>query len=754
MLFVKPGNSVLRNRALALVVIAGISGPLHAAQEIDPKWSLCATHAAFDFHEELVPDETTPGTTMLSADEIQTIRKDVIKLNGNVRIRHDQQLLKASSAIYDKSTDIVDAKDNIHYQQKGLSIQGTTGTMELGTQTGILHDTDFQLYEWHGRGSARNTSFEGNDATVLHKVTYTTCDYGDNDWLMRASKVKLNHVTGIGSATNVVLSFMHIPFLYLPYISFPITDERKSGFLMPGYKSSGTLGDEVSIPYYFNIAPNLDATLTPRIISNRGTLFDGEFRYLTANSHGTVDLGYLPKDDILQEKRESLHYNHQGKLSPRLNNFIDLSYVSDGDYLSDFGGGLAAATIVHLERRAELNYLGDDWTTHMRLQGFQTLDESIPDALRPYQKLPQIQISSNRPLVKNQLNYQLASEYVFFERNDRVTGGRLDIQPVVSFPLKTIATYLTPKINIHHTEYDLQDQAAGTDNRQYRTIPVFSMDSGVFLERNSQWGSRKFLQTLEPRLYYLYAPYKDQSEIPIFDSGAPDFNFTQMFQENRFSSVDRIGDANQISLSVTSRLLESDTGIERLRGSIGQIYYFRDREVTLSGTGVDESSQSDIVAEGSAMINRRVTANTDVLWNVANNEISTGGIQFRYRSERRHVINLSYRYRRDEQTRTAELSQTDLSFLWPLSPSWHIMGRWYYSLLDQQEIESLSGLEYQTCCWRLYLVSRHYLQEAAQAGSPAVFDNAYYIQLELKGLANVGRSLKQALEESILGYVE
>ena len=202
--------------------MAGFSGALFAGQNIDPKWSLCANHAAFDFHEELVPDETPPGTTVLSADEAQTIRENVIKLSGNVRITHDQQLLKSSSAIYDKSTDIVDAKDNIHYQQEGLSVQGSTGTMELGAQTGILHDTDFQLYDWHARGSARTTSFEGNNITILRKVSYTTCDYGHNDWLMKSSKVKLNHSTGVGSATNVVLSFMHVPFFYLPYISFPI----------------------------------------------------------------------------------------------------------------------------------------------------------------------------------------------------------------------------------------------------------------------------------------------------------------------------------------------------------------------------------------------------------------------------------------------------------------------------------------------------------------------------------------------------
>ena len=483
-------------------------------------------------------------------------------------------------------------------------------------------------------------------------------------------------------------------------------------------------------------------------------MYDTEFRYLTRNSSGLLDLGYLPYDKILDERREAVHYNHRGKLTPRLNDNINISYVSDGDYLSDFGGGLAAATTVNLERNAELNYLGDDWSTQMRLQGYQTLDETIPESSRPYQRLPQILLNTNRPLVKNELNYQLYSEFVNFERQDRVTSERLDIQPVITFPLSTIATYVIPKINLHYTQYYLHDQDPGVENKQYRTIPIFSLDNRVFLEKDSEWGSRKFLQTLEPRLFYLYAPYKDQSDIPIFDSGTPDFNITTMFLENRFSSVDRVGDANQISLSITSRLIESNSGIERLMGSIGQTYYFRDREVTLPGEPVDTSKQSDIFAEASALITTRLATDGDLLWDVENNQISTGDIQFRYRAESRHVINLSYRYRRDVPGQTDGLSQTDFSLLWPLSPAWHIIGRWYYSLLDNQQLDAIAGLEYQSCCWKLQMMTRHYLQQAATADTPVIYDNAFYIQLELKGLAGVGRAMKDILQESILGYVE
>jgi len=724
-----------------------ISATLQAAEEDDSKWSLCSTHRASGFHEDIEPGDTPPGTTVLTADEARSIRENVINLDGNVRIRHDLQLLKAESAIYDKTTDIVDARSNIHYQQEGLSVQGTTGSMELGKQTGILHDTDFQLYDWHGRGSARDATFQGPNITVLRKVHYTTCDYGDNDWLMRASKIKLNQSKGTGSATNVVLSFKHVPFLYLPYISFPINDDRKTGFLVPDYKSSNT-GDEISIPYYINIAPNLDNTLTPRIISNRGTLFDNEFRYLTPDSHGILNLAYLPDDKVTQDDRESFHYIHEGTLAPRVHSAINLNYVSDADYLKDFTGGLTATTTVHLERNAELTYLGDDWTTRTRVQGYQTIDETIPEASRPYQRLPQIQLNSNRPLLTNQMNYQLNSEYVFFERNERVTGGRFDIQPSISFPMKTISTFLSPKLNIHYTQYQLQGQPPGTDDTLTRTVPVFSLDGGIFLERGVHWGSQQFLHTLEPRLYYLYAPYKDQSDIPVFDSGLPDFNFTRMFQENRFSSVDRIGDANQVSISITSRLLNKETGIERIRGSIGQIFYFQDRKVTLPGSSTETPSQSDIVAEARTLITRHLTVDTDLQWGIENSVITKGGIQFRYRAEKRHIINLSYRYRREE------LDQTDVSLLWPLSPAWHIMGRWNYSLFDERLLETLSGLEYQSCCWKISLVSRHYLQEAATADNPEVYDNAIYVQLELKGLANLGRSVKETLEESILGYVE
>ena len=745
-LYVKYYQSFSRSLVLAIPIVLGISAPLHAGTETDPKWSLCTTHPSLDFREEVEENNAIPGAAVLTADGIEAIKENVIHLEGNVRVTYDKQLLKADSAIYDKTTDIVDAKDNIHYQTKGLSIQGNTAKMEPGANTAIIRDTEFQLHDWHARGSARNISIESQDITTLRKVRYTTCDYGNNDWLMKSSYVKLNHATGIGSASNVVLTFMHVPFLYLPYINFPINDERKTGFLTPGYKSSSTTGNEISFHYYMNIAPNIDSTFTPHFISQRGTLLDGEFRFLATQGHGDVNIEYLSDDKLYEgenTRRGSFNFTHTGIIAERFHNNVDLGYVSDKDYLKDFGNGLVAATTVHIKRSAALTYLGDTWSTRALLEGYQTIDETIPESSRPYRMLPQIQLNTNLPLKKNLLNYQLGSEYVFFEQQDRVTGGRLDIQPMVSLPLKTVAAFLTPKVNLHYTQYTLQDQTPVNDATLNRVVPVFTLDSGVFLERDSHWGSKSLLHTLEPRLFYLYAPFRDQSEIPIFDSGAPDFTFGQLFLENRFNGVDRVGDANQVSLSVTSRLLENDTGRERITGSIGQIYYFKDREVNLSGAPADTSTHSDIIAEANTLITNELSANSDLQWDISEDQISKGGIQFRYRGGNRHILNLTYRYRREA------LEQADISLLWPLTRSWHMIGRWNFSVFDKQDLETLSGLEYQSCCWKLHLVTRHYLLEA-----PDIYDNTFYVQLELKGLANIGRTLNDILAESVLDYEE
>lgn len=729
-----------RRASLGLAALTLLPGGAFAqGTDNGREWALCHTH-----YESAVPPAPAarPGSTVLNADEIRSASKDVLTLSGDVQADRDGQRLQADHAVYDKVSERLEATGNIVYRTRGLTITGETAEMQLDAHSGRLDRARYRLPQRHASGGAATVSVHNRDLTVLERVTYTTCDPDDRDWLLSSSRVELDHAEGVGSASNVVLSFQHIPFFYSPYLSFPIDDRRKSGLLTPSYKDSSESGTEFILPYYLNIAPRFDATLTPRTISRRGTMLMGEFRYLNPASHGQLNLEYLPDDELTEEDRELVHYRHAGRPLPRLRTDLDFRHVSDGDYFRELGNSLSTASVTHLEQSAELAYQGTAWATRARLQKFQTVDESIPESARPYQRLPQISLNSLFPRRHNRLNYALDGEYVNFQRDGRVSGDRLDLQPRVSLPLHSLAAYLTTDLSLRHTAYRLDDPAGGPETTPDRTLPVLSLDSGVFLERDTRWGGRQMLHTLEPRLYYLYIPYRDQSALPRFDTAIPDFNFTRLFRENRFNGPDRVGDANQLSVALTTRFLETDSGRQRLRASIGRIYYLDEREVVLSGPP-ETAAASDIVAQATVEPLPSLSASLDLRWDRDGRRFDKGGLRLQYRPARRSIVNFTYRYRE------SILKQTDVSVLWPLGSRWHVIGRHYYSIRDRRNLETLAGLEYQSCCWRFRVVNRRYVND--DAGET---NDSLYVQLELKGLTSVGDGLENVLEHGILGYAD
>jgi LPS-assembly protein len=342
------------------------------------------------------------------------------------------------------------------------------------------------------------------------------------------------------------------------------------------------------------------------------------------------------------------------------------------------------------------------------------------------------------PKNANRLNYGAAGEFVNFQQRDRPSGERLDLSAGAHFPLTSLSAYLTPRIDFQYTAYDLKDATSnGTINR---ALPIFSIDGGLFLERDTHWGKAAALQTLEPRIYYVYIPYRDQSDIPLFDTGSPDFNFAQLFRRNRFNGSDRVGDANQVSLALTTRYLESTTGQQRLSASVGQIFYFSDRRVTLNGT-TETAPASDTVAETSILFTSSLSGKADARWNQASGKIDKEAIQLRYAPGARRIFNVSYRFRE------SEIDQTDVSFIWPMSPRWHLIGRRNYSILDSRPLETLAGFDYESCCWRFQFVKRNYINDTSGNSN-----NTLYFQLEFKGLSSFGDRVESVLEHGILGY--
>ncbi len=711
-------------------------------------WRLCHTQYATPPELLMLPGPGHEGFTLLYADHARVTGRTTLAMHGDVEAIRDGTILKADHASYDREREWLRAEGNVSVIREGLVLDGDRGEFWLDDDRGRLENTGFLLYERHARGQAETAVFEDRDRTLLSRMRYTTCDPGRDDWLLRSSSVRLNQATGTGTARNVTVSFKGVPFLYAPYLSFPIDDRRKSGFLSPTLRSSSRNGIDIAAPYYLNLAPRYDATLTPRIVTKRGEMLETEFRYLNRRSRGQIETAWLPDDDLAARDRWLLSYRHFGRQTERLSLNLDINRASDNDYFRDLGNTLSIASVTHLEQRAVLGYQADTWMASARLQTYQTVDDTILPAQRPYRQLPVLLFRSQRPEFSARLNPRLVTSYVNFRHDvpeQRITGERLDVQPGLTLPFYSMAAYAQPTLTLRHTRYRLDDgpiPLTGDAAQPERTLPVFTFDTGVFLERDTRWGSRPMLQTLEPRLFYLYVPYRDQSALPRFDSGRPDFNFTQLFRDNRFNGSDRMGDANQLSAAVTTRFLDGASARQRAQFGIGRIFYFQDREVTLRPQDpVETSKVSDIVAEGTANLTRSVSLRFDARRSEETGKFDKGGIRLQYRPAMRSIFNVAYRYREDS------LEQTDVSLLWPLTPRWHLIARHNYSLRDERILETLAGLEYQSCCWRMRVVSRRFVDD--DFGNT---DRSLYFQFDLKGLTSIGTSLESLLDHGILGY--
>jgi len=717
----------------------------------DGPWSTCPP-VNRSAKVDVTAAERSNSEIKLSADNAALIKDGISTFKGNVEIMRADQRLLADTVDYNREKESAVAKGNVSLEDNNIAIRGDALLLDLKNDKSTVTNAKFDLYDKHGRGTAEKLKRDGiKNTTRLKNTTYTTCPTGNNDWQLNADKIKLNHDDGVGTATNVSVNFMGIPFFYSPVLTFPIDDRRKSGFLTPSFGNSEESGTEFSIPYYWNIAANRDATITPRILSKRGFQLGGEYRYLSKISEGKVSAEYLPSDNEYDdEDRYLFSYQNTSTFTPRFRVSANINAVSDQDYFEDLGSNIKLSSITHLERRLDASYAGDFWNVTGRLQGYQTIDDSIASAGRPYERLPQVIFNAKLPDQHFGLDYALRAEAVHFNREDSVTGSRFDIEPSISLPLRNSYGFITPKIGLRYTKYDLDNTLAGTDSSPDRSVPIFSIDSGLFFERDTSFGGQAITQTLEPRLYYLNIPERSQDNLivdesgrdVVFDSGLFDFSFDQLFRENRFSGADRVGDANQLTAAVTTRFIEQASGIERASASIGQIFYFDDREVTLPNRLVDTDNNSDIVAEASARFTKNLSARAGIQWDPNENQTNKGVASLRYQSDDNHIINLAYRQRRDL------LEQTDLSINWPLSKQWNAVARWNYSLQRERTIDSFAGLEYENCCWIVRVVGREYINDLEQEDE----NFSLLLQLELKGLTSFGDRIKKFLGRGILGY--
>jgi len=680
-----------------------------------------------------------PDTIILEAGRVEAQIGDepTAKMSGGVQLRRDNKLAGAETARFDPVRQALHLEGDVRYQDPGTRI--LSDSAEFSYLDGrIRFDTaEFTLGGGDSRGAAEALEINQDGTLILDGVEYTTCPPGSEDWLLRGKSIKLDTGAGVGTAKGVKLQFKGVPILYAPYLSFPIGDARKSGLLTPEFGSAGRSGNELRLPYYWNIAPNYDATITPRVLTDRGVQLATQFRYLTARNDGVVSADYLADDNILNESRHQLYLTHRTLFGNGWRNRVEYREVSDSQYFEDLGGSLSVSSLTHLNRSMRFDYFTDHVSLSGQIQDYQTLDDAILPVDQPYRRIPQLLASGSWPV--KYLRLAIDGEIVNFDRDIGVTGWRLNAAPSLELPIARPGWFITPAVSLDYTGYQLSDTLPGVETDPTRTVPISSLDTGMVLQRTLNGTNR--IQTIEPRLLYVHVPFRNQDDLPVFDTIAPDINLVQLYRQNRFLGVDRIGDTDQLSIGVTSRILDVSSGRELMTATVGQTRYFSDRGVTLPGTSISTFEESDYIAQLRFLIWENMNFDFGHQWGTGDNGTTKSEARLQYRPTSKKVLNLAYRFRRDS------LEQGDLSWSWPVSTQWNFVGRYNFSFRDQEVLEQFFGIEYESCCWGLRLVSRRHI--STRDGTR---DSSFGLQLVLKGMTSVGTAADKLLERGILGY--
>lgn len=693
---------------------------------------------------------------------------DVVKMDGGVTVTQGNLKLTADRAELDRSTNKARLYGDVILHQPGTKITGSTADVNTTNSFGSVVDATMLEYASGARVTASKLTRRKESVIELDQAKYTRCPPDKEDWTLASNHVRLNRETGRGEASHTVIRVADVPVFYSPYMNFPIDDRRQTGFLWPSIATTSG-GVDVAIPYYLNIAPDLDATVTPRPITDRGTMFEGEVRYLNRFSNWQVNGSQLKDDDQTGEDRWFMAAKQSGQLNSYISTSIDYNRVSDADYLHDF-----SVSSLNIKRQISLNQAGsinlnyENWFSSLAVQQYQTIDPLINE---PYRQKPRFTIGRAATGKNFEPDYTLLTEFTAFDHDNAeisarggpwVTGNRLYLEPGISFPMRWTSSYFNPELRLRTVAYDLDqpDAFATTRKDDYSTtVPQAILDAGVFFDREIMLGDSSFVQTLEPRLYYLYSPYKKQVEEPLFDTSALTFDYHQLFQPRRFIGHDRLEDFNQASSGITSRFIEDRTGRELGHASIGQIFYFEDRRVnTLTTESSDDQANSAVAAQLALQPVESLWATTNVLWDADQNDVQQGNMYIHYEPKDRAIFNVGYRYNQSNpevSTLSNGIRQADASVAWPINNSWRLFLRLNYDLDLKSSLEDLVGLEYEDCCWLTRIIYQRAVfgDEMDDLGrTVSQRDSAILFEFQLKGLGGLGRRVETLLEESIWGY--
>ena len=668
-------------------------------------------------------------------------------VKGNVDVKQGDREIHADQVQYDQKTGAIKSQGGVDYTDPIMHVTGEGGdySPDGGAE---FKAAQFELRQRSARGSADALQLTPAGVINLQGVRFTTCPAPDAAWELRAKSISLDTKNRVGTGRDAQVEFEGVPLIYLPWVSFPLGDQRKSGFLFPSIGQTSRSGAQLAVPYYWNIAPNADFTFDPIFYSKRGADVGGEARILTPGEHTELSWNYLPHDDVFGDSRSRVRLENVSDLPDNFRFSVDATNISDSRYFEDFAQNSETTSTAFVERRATLSYRDEHWRIDGEAQQYQTIDDTLAPTDRPYSRVPSLTASADYGFGPGQrLRYGFDSEVVNFQRAVGETGWRMDLMPSASLNLDGPGYFVRPGIAWRGTQYQLDDVPAGTARSPARTLPVASFDAGLLFERDPDSWGRKL--TLEPRILYLYVPYRNQDNLPVFDTAVPDLNLVELFRTNRYVGGDRVGDANQISIGMTSRLLDATDGRQFLSATLGQTYYFQPPRVLLPGEVPSTQDHSDLVGQLTVSAFKNWNAGIGLQWDPTTSLRQREEIDIQYRPSGEKVVNLAYRFQRDL------LEQAEISAAWPISQHWNVFARGVYSLKDSEAIERFAGFEYRASCWKVRMLARRFVSTRPPVGTTSTTgqqDTGFFLQLELTGLASVGSAADSFLTSSIRGY--
>lgn len=720
-------------------------------------------------------------------------------LEGDVLLTQGRLQAQSNQARFDQPNNQILLEGDVRLRDQGVLVAGEKASMQIDSGEARVDQVRYVVHDARARGTATKLMRRDDAVIVMTDGTYTTCEPGENTWALHSDDIELDREKGWGEARHVTLRVKDVPIVYTPYISFPLDDRRKTGLLAPSLSNSTDNGTELVTPYYFNLAPNYDATLYPRLMSRRGLQMEGDFRYMGPDQLTVLSASFLD-DREYDENRWLYGVNHQGSPASRIVTQVDYTNISDPYYFQDLNSALDTRSDTYVNQRAAVTYRGDSWSLSGILHAY---EQATIASLTPYQRLPQLRLDGGNYLADSGFKIDYRAEYSYFDRDlesgtitgkdgitfaepdenlvglQRATGHRISISPAISYPWRNSWAFVTPAARLQSVYYDLELDSRPNDDFDYdnadtnpsSTIPVTSLDTGLYFDRDTSWFGNSLRQTLEPRAFYLYAPHKDQSDQPLFDTNENTFSYNSLFRDDRFSGNDRTGDANQLAIGITSRALEAN-GLERARASLGQVFYFADRRVQLLENQITSAedrtaSSSSYAAEFMYRITQAWRMRGNVLWDPNNSNNGAGSLIANYHPGGGKIFNAGYSYRNrinafDSLTGDVvsdlnqRIDQSDMSFMWPLNPQWSVIGRWQHDFAGNRTLEAFGGFEYDSCCWKLRFINRYWLDyNERESVARDTSNTGIFLQIVLKGLGNVtGNRVESLLDEGIPGYRE